>query len=140
VTDFSVSTGVDTAAPRGWRRVSLSEVCEITARQVDPRIPEYGALPHVNGENIEGGTCRLTHLATAQDAKLISGQYLFESGDVLYSKLRPYLRKVIVATFRGVCSADMYPIHVQPDFLLPEYLALQENLWVKHGMFRWWAV
>jgi type I restriction enzyme, S subunit len=103
--------------------VRLSDVCEITARQVDPRIAEYAALPHVNGENIETGTCRLTHVATARDARLISGKYLFEAGNVLYSKLRPYLRKVVVAAFPGVCSADMYPIRVRSDVLLPDYLA-----------------
>ena len=41
---------------------------------------------------------------------MTSGKYLFEAGVVLYSKLRPYLRKVAVADFRGLCSADMYPL------------------------------
>jgi len=104
-----------------WDRKKLGEVCEIVARQVDPKIPEYGALPHVNGENIESGTCRLMFLRTAAEDNMTSGKYLFEVGDVLYSKLRPYLRKVIVADFRGVCSADMYPIRVNPDFLNPHF-------------------
>lgn len=104
-----------------WDRKKLSEVCEIVARQVDPKIPEYGALPHVNGENIESGTCRLKFLHTATEDKMTSGKYLFEVGDVLYSKLRPYLRKVLVADFRGVCSADMYPIRVNPEFLSPRF-------------------
>ncbi len=107
---------------KGWPRRPLGEVCEITARQVDPKIPEFGSLPHVNGENIEGGMCRLTYLKTASENGMTSGKYLFEPGDVLYSKLRPYLRKAVVAEFRGVCSADMYPIRVNRIFLDPHYL------------------
>src|SRR5207248_2931413 len=88
-----------------------------------PRVPEFGALPHVNGENIEAQTGRLIYLNTAADEHMISGKYLFETGDVLYSKLRPYLRKVVVADFRGVCSADMYPIAVNRNILDPHFIA-----------------
>lgn len=108
---------------REWPRIALGEVATIVAPQVDPRIPEYGALPHVNGENIESGTCRILYLNTASEEGMMSGKYLFDPGDVLYSKLRPYLRKVAVAEFEGVCSADMYPIKVQPSQLDPWFLA-----------------
>jgi type I restriction enzyme S subunit len=54
---------------------------------------------------------------------MISPKYLFQRGDVLYSKLRPYLRKVTVVDFDGVCSADIYPLRVQPERLTPEFLA-----------------
>jgi restriction endonuclease S subunit len=106
-----------------WHWHKLGEVCEITASQVDPKIPEYGVLPHVNGENIESGTCRLLYLNTAAEEGLKSGKYLFDAGDVLYSKLRPYLRKVVIADFRGVCSADMYPIKVNQDVLDAHFLS-----------------
>ena len=106
-----------------WSRQRLGDVCEITAKQVDPKIPEFAALPHVNGENIETGTCRITYLKTAGELGMISGKYIFDPGDVLYSKLRPYLRKVSVVDFRGVCSADMYPITVNKKVLNPHFLA-----------------
>ncbi len=106
-----------------WPVMPLAEVCEITARQVDPKISEFAALPHVSAENIEGGTGRLLLLRTAAEDGMTSGKYLFEPGDVLYSKLRPYLRKVVVVDFRGVCSADMYPIRAKRELLIPQYLA-----------------
>lgn len=106
-----------------WTVKRIEEICEITARQVDPKIPEYGNLPHVNGENIESGTRRLTFLKTAKELGMISGKYLFEKGDVLYSKLRPYLRKVFVADFKGVCSADMYPIRINKAIADPSFFA-----------------
>jgi type I restriction enzyme S subunit len=107
--------------PSGWRWVRLGDVCQISARQVDPKTPEFGSLSHVNGENIEGGKCRLLYLRTAAEEGMTSGKYLFEPGDVLYSKLRPYLRKAVVVDFRGVCSADMYPIRVNQAMLDPHY-------------------
>lgn len=102
---------------RHWPRHRLGELCEIAAKQVDPRLPEFSCLPHVSGENIESGLCRLVNVRTAGEDGMISGKYLFEAGDVLYSKLRPYLRKVAIAESPGLCSADMYPLRVNPSLL-----------------------
>ena len=54
---------------------------------------------------------------------MVSGKYLFEAGSVLYSKLRPYLRKAVYVDFRGLCSADMYPIKVDRERLDPRFVA-----------------
>jgi type I restriction enzyme S subunit len=101
--------------PNGWKQVPLREVCRVVEGQVDPREPEYRDLPHINGEVIESGSGRLLNLRTATEDGLISGKYLFAPGMVLYSKLRPYLRKVTIAPSRGVCSADMYPLMFDPE-------------------------
>ncbi len=108
---------------KGWPRKRLGQVCQVSARQVDPKLPAYGKLPHVSGENIEPGTCRLLYLNSAAEDGMTSGKYLFDAGDVLYSKLRPYLRKVTVVDFCGLCSADMYPIKVTPTFLDAKFAA-----------------
>jgi restriction endonuclease S subunit len=107
----------DSPEAQKWQRKKLGEVCKIIAPLVDPKVPEYGILPHVNGENIESGTCRLTYLNTAFEEGMTSGKYLFDSGDILYTKLRPYLRKVAVVDFQGLCSADTYPIKVDSKYL-----------------------
>lgn len=95
---------------RRWPSVALGSVCTIDACQVDPKLLEYRDLPHVNGENIESGTGKLYGVKSAAQDRMTSGKYLFDAGVVLYSKLRPYLRKVALAEFRGLCSADMYPL------------------------------
>lgn len=106
-----------------WPRRPLAQLATISAPIVDPTLPEYRALPHVNGENIESGAPRLLWLHTAQEDRMTSPKYLFEPGNVLYSKLRPYLRKVFVPDFRGLCSADMYPVAANPDVLRAPFLA-----------------
>ena len=100
----------------------LAELASIVAPLVDPRQPEYRDLPLVNGETIESGAGRLRFGRSASDESAISPKYLFRPGDVLYSKLRPYLRKAIVAKVAGLCSADMYPLHVDRARLDPEWL------------------
>lgn len=106
-----------------WPKRPLGEVASITASIVDPTLPEFRDLPHVNGENIESGTCRLLAVRSAAEDNMTSGKYLFPPGCVLYSKLRPYLRKVAIADLRGLCSADMYPIEVDPQSLNPRFTA-----------------
>lgn len=105
------------SAAKQWARRRFSSICKILAKQVDPRLPAFRDLPHVSGENIVSGNCKLENVRTAAEDGMKSGKYLFEPGDVLYSKLRPYLRKAAFATFRGLCSADMYPIRVDAAVL-----------------------
>ena len=48
---------------------------------------------------------------------------VFRPGQVLFGKRRPYLRKVAVTDFGGVCSGDIYVLEPRdPDALLPELL------------------
>lgn len=111
-------------ASRGeWQNEKpLGELVSIDASLVDPREPEYANLPHIYGASIEGGTGRLLDYNTAAEDGMKSSKYLFEPVVVLYSKIRPYLRKVTIADFRGVCSADMYPLTVTSEELMPEFL------------------
>lgn len=108
-----------------WLASRLGDVAEVDGRLVDPKLPRFAKLPHVSAENIESGTGRLMETRSAAEDKMTSGKYLFGSGCVLYSKLRPYLRKVAIAPFRGLCSADMYPLRSDPRRLIPEFL-----LWI----------
>ena len=41
---------------------------------------------------------------------------------VLYSKIRPYLRKVARPDFAGLCSADIYPLSPLSDAIARDYL------------------
>jgi type I restriction enzyme S subunit len=100
--------------PEHWEVVELGDVVEFASGQVDPRQIPYLKMPHIGPENVEEATGKiLLPLKTAEDLDLISGKYLFTSEDVIYSKIRPYLRKVALPSFTGVCSADMYPLRLK---------------------------
>ena len=105
-----------------WTPMPMDEAVEINDKQVDPTLPDYAQLPHISGENMEGKTCRLLPWRTAETDGVKSNNYLFSPGTILYSKIRPYLRKAVFVNFRGVCSADIYPVRVKSPKLDPHFV------------------
>ncbi|HHQ4688255.1 restriction endonuclease subunit S [Aeromonas veronii] len=106
----------------GWVERSFSEVCEISSTLVDPRQDEYLEQLHIGGANIEAKTGKLLELRTAREENLISGKFIFDESMVLYSKIRPYLMKVVRPDFKGLCSADIYPLSPKSGLLDRNYL------------------
>lgn len=101
--------------------VSLLDVCHISSKLVDPKDPSYKYLLHVGGDNIESNTGKLFGCKKAHELGLTSGKFLFDNTMILYNKIRPYLNKVAMPNFSGLCSADMYPI--SPSYkITKEYL------------------
>ncbi len=107
-----------TELPEGWLWTKFAEVANVASDLVDPGT--WPLAPHVAPNHIESGTGRLAGVATAADDGVTSPKHRFRAGQVLYSKIRPYLAKVTVAPYDGLCSADMYPIdaHISARFLL----------------------
>jgi len=102
--------------------VILSEVVEIVSGLIDPREPPYIDMFHLGAGNMITGTDELVDIKTAKEEGLKSGKYLFDDETVLYSKIRPYLRKAARPDFDGLCSADVYPLRskgnrIDRDFL-----------------------
>jgi type I restriction enzyme S subunit len=101
--------------PADWVVRPFLSAVRIANGQVDPKEEPYRSMILVAPDHIEGCTGRLLAKETASDQNAISGKYLFKKGDIVYSKIRPYLRKAILADFDGLCSADMYPLKPAPD-------------------------
>jgi len=78
---------------------------------------------NLNLDQIESGTGRVLAKQIVPVNGLGSSTFSFEAGTVLYSKLRPYLNKVIVADEAGVATTELVPLRCDPEKLLPEYLA-----------------
>lgn len=90
--------------------------------------------PYIGLENIESWTGKLLDKSTYLDGSLAdltndaSLSHLFEKGDVLFGKLRPYLAKAWIAEFPGRASTEllvMEPIGIEPRFL--RYVFLCRN-------------
>jgi len=107
--------------PKEWEPVHLLDLISIPNGQVDPKQKPYCYWPLIAPDHIESDTGRLLCLKTAIEQGAISGKYAFKPGDVLYSKIRPYLRKAVIADRQGLCSADMYPLQSGPS-LVPRFL------------------
>ncbi|MDD4581748.1 MAG: restriction endonuclease subunit S [Bacteroidales bacterium] len=61
-------------------------------------------------EDIEKTTSNLLCKIRFNERNSLSTKSVFKTGDVLYSKLRPYLDKVIVADEDGVCTTEILPL------------------------------
>lgn len=59
-------------------------------------------------EDIEKGGKLLAKLKVS-DKKAIGDKTIFRDGDILYSKLRPYLLKILVASDDGICTPELIP-------------------------------
>ncbi len=62
--------------------------------------------------DIEKDTSRIVDFDTFKNRKSKSNKYVFNKGDVLYGKLRPYLNKVVIAVDDGVCTTEIVPLKV----------------------------
>lgn len=91
-----------------WEEKKFSEVAVIKSNLVSPF--DYLDYPHIAPDSIEKFTGRLLSYRTIREDNVKSPKHLFYKGQILYSKIRPYLSKAIIADVDGLCSADMYPI------------------------------
>ena len=99
--------------PAGWKWVRLGEICD------------YGECENANPsqlqsdswildlEDIEKGTARILRFYTFSQRNSQSTKHIFKKGDVLYSKLRPYLNKVVIAPQDGFCTSEILPLDFQ---------------------------
>ncbi len=105
-----------------WESRPLGELVTLVSGQVDPTIEPYASLPHINGEAIESGTCKLLPYRLAKEDAVTSGKYHFRAGSILYSKIRPNLRKAVQVPVEGVCSADVYALDSIDPVLNPRFV------------------
>lgn len=99
--------------PNGWSKVKFGEITEIGNGQVDPKKAPYSSMMHIGPENVVSHTGQIINIKSCKESDLISGKYEFDENAIVYSKIRPNLNKVCKPDFKGVCSADMYPIWVK---------------------------
>jgi len=71
-------------------------------------------------EDIEKGG-RLLCKKRVSERKAIGDKTLFFRGDILYSKLRPYLLKILVADDDGICTPEIVPFKMYGG-INPEYI------------------
>ena len=106
--------------PDYWKWIKLGKLCD------------YGKCVNVNAsdlhpddwildlEDIEKDTGKIIAFHTFEERKSESTKHKFNKGQVLYSKLRPYLNKVVIAPKDGFCTSEIIPLDFN-GFLLAQY-------------------
>lgn len=107
---------------KGWVKTTLGEIAEPSRERALPT--DVPAMRYVGLEHIEPQTMSLLRHGYAREAR--SSSVRFSKGDVLYGKMRPYLNKVWVAEFDGLCSAE-FLVFPKRDGLNNQFLAMRLN-------------
>ena len=102
-----------------WARLGMISTYSHTKQKINAK----NADPQMWGldlEDIEKGG-RLLERKTVGERKAVGDKTFFDSGDILYSKLRPYLLKILVAPDCGICTPEIVPFKVFGK-INPEYI------------------
>ena len=110
--------------PENWEWVRLKDITNfVNFNSVAGQDIQEGSWV-LNMEDIiknGGGFNKFTIKKLNDDFK--SNKYIVEVGDVLYGKLRPYLRKIEIAPKNGFTTTEMFPIKViNQNLISPYYL------------------
>ena len=106
--------------PDGWSVCCLGELCD------------YGNCTNIDTADIANSAWILDLEDIEKDSGIVlqkvrqgernagSTKHRFHKGQVLYSKLRPYLNKVVLADEDGYCTSEILPLEFERN-ILPQY-------------------
>ena len=92
-----------------WSSRNFGDCAALVRDTVSPA--EALGAPYVGLEHIGEGTLSLVGRGVAAD--VTSAKFRFRGRDILFGKLRPYFRKVVMAPFDGVCSTDIWVVRAR---------------------------
>ena len=117
----SIADEVPFEIPDTWEWVRLGTIStyaetkqKVNAQNVD------ASLWGLDLEDIEKGG-KLIARKTVGERKAVGDKTVFSKGDILYSKLRPYLLKILIAPDDGICTPEIVPFRMYGE-IIPEYV------------------
>jgi type I restriction enzyme, S subunit len=102
-----------------WKVGRLGDVAQLRKERIDPRRSAAQEFC-IELEHIDQGTGNLIGYTTTGDGSSLKS--VFREDDVLFGKLRAYLRKYWLATRDGVCSTEIWVLVAKPSLLTPNFL------------------
>jgi type I restriction enzyme, S subunit len=109
----------DDDLPEGWTVEPLGNLVSPSKEKIEP--DQKPDAPYLSLEHVESKVMRIIGHGFGRDVK--STKTIFRTGDVLYGKLRPYLNKVCIPDFDGICSTD--------------FLVFQRVPWIENRLLLW---
>ena len=96
--------------PESWKWMRLGE-CSTYSSAKEKISPSdiTGDMWSLDLEDIEKKTGKIVNYCFAKNRKITGDKVVFHSGQILYSKLRPYLKKILVAPKNGICTPELVP-------------------------------
>ena len=107
--------------PAGWEKFAFGKLVNIRRIIATPNDIDTH-LPCIDLEDIGQGNGKVIKYSDADESA--SGRAIFKRNDVLFGRLRAYLRKYWFATSDGYCSTEIWPLTPARDEILPYYIFL----------------
>ena len=103
---------------KGWKTMPISEV----APEEPSKERTTGSVWLLNLDMIESNTGKIVGKVYEKDSNLLSVAP-FDEGNVLYSKLRPYLNKVVIPNEKGYATTELVPLRPKQELLNLSFLS-----------------
>lgn len=104
----------------------VSDIAELSKDKIDPSTKPNELFNYVGLEHLESNTGKILSWEPSIGSSIKSTKNAFTKGQVLYGKLRPYLNKVVIPDFEGVCSTDILVLDSKHPIILQRVLLSQE--------------
>jgi len=101
------------------KKIEFGEIAELRKEKFNPETSDE-IKPCLELEHFEQVTGKINGFLPSSEQKSIKN--VFYKGDVLFGKLRPYLRKYWLAEFDGVCSSEVWVLKPKSKDISNEYL------------------
>ena len=109
--------------PESWKWVRLGDCSSYAQAKIKiPPLSITSDMWSLDLEDIEKETGRIHTFCKAAERKISGDRVCFAKGQILYSKLRPYLKKILVAPDAGICTPELVPFSVYGG-IRPDYIA-----------------
>ena len=105
--------------PKSWEVKSIGEVAANVNDKFLPINNDSVVIKYIGLEHIQSETNMI--ITSGSSGDVVSTKTVFKEGDTLFGKLRPYLKKVVIATFSGICSTDILVIRAT-KIIIPQFL------------------
>jgi len=107
--------------PEDWEVKAFADVVSLRKQRIDPcrnQSENYDFC--IELENIESGSGQILGYSNLRDNASLKS--VFYKDDVLFGKLRAYLRKYWLADREGLCSTEIWVFVSKTEQILPSYL------------------
>jgi type I restriction enzyme M protein len=104
----------------------VADVADLSKDKIDPSTKPEELFNYIGLEHLESNTGKILTWEPSIGSSIKSTKNAFKKSQVLYGKLRPYLNKVAIPDFEGICSTDILVLDSKHPTILQRVLLSKE--------------
>lgn len=104
----------------------VSDLCTVSRVKLNPQENKEQKFYYLGLEHLESNTGKILSKNIEIGKNIQSDKNVFSKGDILYGKLRPYLNKISLVDFDGICSTDILVLKSSVPLIL-KYILLSNS-------------